>query len=288
MKSNFNDWIKTFKANISDYKFYVNFEKVLNNVEKIKLELNILNSLIYSKNIENDFIKIIKKFPKTIKCIPILLAIRKKYIFLKDEKISFDEKNINNDKWIYKIMNLMRKSSLFTLLSEGKIKNLIDYAIGIEVGLDSNARKNRTGKLMQELVESFILKSKFKFEYGKTYFKEINLNQIFKLFNINNLKKISENNVQKKFDFVIKNKENIYLIETNFYSSPGSKLNEIARSYMFLNSKLKQIKNFYFIWITDGLGWFFSKNNLKKAFYSIDNIWNINDLENQILDKTIK
>ena len=54
-KRNFEEWIKTFRQSINEYNYYTDFEKVYKNVEKLKIEINILNSLVGSKNIEKDF-----------------------------------------------------------------------------------------------------------------------------------------------------------------------------------------------------------------------------------------
>ncbi|MDR2458323.1 MAG: type II restriction endonuclease, partial [Clostridiales Family XIII bacterium] len=54
----------------------MDFAKVLKNADSIKVELNILNSLIDSTNIRNDFVDIIKKYPECLKCVPLLIAVR--------------------------------------------------------------------------------------------------------------------------------------------------------------------------------------------------------------------
>ena len=86
MNRNFNDWIKQFRSSICDYGYYVDFEKVYVNVDSIKIELNILNSLIGSHNIEEDFSSLVAKYPEVLKCIPILLAVRSREIYAIDEE----------------------------------------------------------------------------------------------------------------------------------------------------------------------------------------------------------
>ena len=157
--------------------------------------------------------------------------------------------------------------------------------LGIEVGLDSNGRKNRGGHLMEDLVEKYIKESGFVKDVN--YFKEMYLNDIEKRWNID-LSSLSGNNVStKRFDFVIKTSKQIYLIETNFYASSGSKLNETARSYEMLAKKAKEIDGITFIWITDGLGWHDAKNNLKETFNELETMYNINDLENGTLKQVL-
>ena len=283
MKRDFNTWLSKFKSSISDYTYYVDFEKIYRNVDKLKVELNILNSLIGSKDIENDFKDILFKYPDTLECIPLLLAVRSREIFIKDEKNEF---LFDFKKMVYSIqeyVNFMRKSGLFDLIQNHIINNLYDYVLGIEVGLDSNGRKNRGGHLMENLVESYIKKAGYKKDIN--YFKEMYLSEIEKKWNLD-LSAMSGNNVStKRFDFVIKTDKQVYVIETNFYSGGGSKLNETARSYKMLASESKKVNGVTFIWFTDGIGWLSARKNLEETFNEMDTIYNIDDLEHGILKK---
>lgn len=283
IKRNFNEWLSKFKSSISDYTYYVDFKKIYRNIDKIKVELNILNSLIGSNDIENEFKNIIVKYPETLECIPVLLAVRSNEIFIKDE---LKEYLFKFNKMVYSIddyVRFMKESGLFDLLQNHIINNLYDYVLGIEVGLDSNGRKNRGGHLMENLVESYIRKAGI-----KEYYKEMYISEIENKWNLN-LSSISGNNVStKRFDFVIKTDNQVYVIETNFYSSQGSKLNETARSYKMLAEEAKKVNGLTFIWFTDGTGWKNARKNLEETFNELETLYNINDLENGILDKIIK
>ena len=283
MKRNFNEWLSKFKTSISNYTYYVDFEKIYKNVEKVKVELNILNSLIGSKNIEEEFQNILIKYPETLECIPLLLAVRSKEIFVKDE---INEYLFKFDKMVYSMkdyVRFMRESGLFDLLQNHIINNLYDYVLGIEVGLDSNGRKNRGGHLMEDLVESYIVKAGYKKDVN--YFKEMYLNDIENKWNLD-LSEISSNNIStKRFDFVIKTDKQVYVIETNFYSSGGSKLNETARSYKMLAQESKKVDGITFVWFTDGTGWINARKKLEETFNELETIYNIDDLENGILKK---
>ena len=249
---NFEKWLGKFKNSIATYDYYIDFKKVIKNVDNIKIELNILNSLIGSKNIEKDFENIIKKYPETLKCIPILLAIRDTEIYAQDEEGSFlyNFKTPNYNIEQYKIF--MKKTGLFDLIQNHLINNLVDYVLGVETGLDSNGRKNRGGHLMEDLVEKYIIKAGF--IKGINYFKEMKISEIEEKFKID-LSQISNNGkTVKRFDFVIKTQNMIYAIETNFYASSGSKLNETARSYKHIAQEAKDINGFIFVWFTDGKG----------------------------------
>ena len=282
MNRNFNDWLSKFKASISDYTYYVDFEKIYKNVDKVKVELNILNSLIGSKNIEEEFQNILIKYPETLECIPLLLAVRSREIFVKDE---INEYLFKFDKMVYSIkdyIKFMRESGLFDLLQNHIINNLYDYVLGIEVGLDSNGRKNRGGHLMENLVESYIIKAGYKKDIN--YFKEMYLKDIEKKWNLDLSEMSGHNTSTKRFDFVIKTDKQVYVIETNFYSSGGSKLNETARSYKMLAQESKKVDGVTFIWFTDGQGWISARKNLEETFDELETMYNIDDLDNGILE----
>jgi type II restriction enzyme len=282
-KRNFPIWFSKFKSSISDYSYYVNFVKVYQNINSIKIELNILNSLIASKNIENEFVKIIKKYPETLKCIPILLAVRAKEIYAIDGDgeylYSFNHASYSLDQYVI----FMRKTGLFDLLENHIINNLYDYVTGVEVGLDSNGRKNRGGHIMENLVEGYIRKSNIKECYKEMYLSQIENKWNIDLSNISN-----QGKAEKRFDFVVKTSSMIYGVETNFYSSSGSKLNETARSYKTLAQEANLIRGFTFAWFTDGSGWSNAKNNLEETFDVMEHIYNINDMENGIMNKILQ
>ena len=292
MNRNFQMWLSSFRDSIADYKYYIDFEKVHCNVNNVKVELNILNTLIGSKNIKNDFKALVEKYPEILKCIPLLLAVRSNEIYCQDINggylYKFNVKNIpfsgneQYDKYIY----FMENTGLFDLLENHIISNLVDYATGVETGLDSNGRKNRGGHLMEDLVESFIKKANF--QKDKTYFKEMKIKEIEDKFGIDLSDISNKGKTVKRFDFVIKTEYNIYGIETNFYASSGSKLNETARSYKQIAQEALGISNFKFVWFTDGKGWIDARNNLEETFEVMEYIYNIKDLEDGIIEKVFK
>lgn len=283
MKRNFNEWLGEFRESIADYGYYIDFPKIHKNVDAIKVELNILNALVGSQNIEQEFDDLIAKYPETLKCIPILLAVRSNEIYAIDEdgeyNYSFSKMDYSAEQ--YKVF--MRKTGLFDLIANHIISNLVDYATGVETGLDSNGRKNRGGHLMENLVEGYIQKAGY--IKGKDYFKEMNLSEIESKWNINLSAISNQGKAEKRFDFVIKTDNNIYGIETNFYGSGGSKLNETARSYKTLALEAKTIDGFKFAWFTDGKGWNSARNNLEETFDVLDDVYNINDLESGVIGR---
>lgn len=230
-KRNFADWLSKFRSSIANYGYYIDFDKVYRNVTDIKVELNILNSLIGSRNIEDEFKSILAKYPETLKCIPILLAVRANEIYAidGDGEFTYDFKKANHTTDEYVVF--MRKTGLFDLLQKHIVSNLVDYVTGVETGLDSNGRKNQ------------------------------------------------------RFNFVIKTDKAIYGIETNFYASGGSKLNETARSYKQIAQEVATIDCFEFVWFTDGQGWMDARHNLEETFDVMEHIYSIDDLENDIIEE---
>ena len=283
MKREFNDIIDSLRDSIATYNYYVDFDKVYKNVSKVEMQLNLLNYLIGKENIEEEFIKLIVEYPDVIEVIPILLAVREGEIKIIDgEVILYSFKKMNRN--ILDYTKLLKESGLIELFEKKKIKNLVDYVTGVEVGLDTNARKNRTGHLMEDIVESYIKKIP-----NVEYLKEATKNDIKRCFNtdiLDNLSLGDEKKTNKRFDFVIKSKSGkLLLIETNFYGGSGSKLNETARSYAKLGKDIKELNGAEFVWITDGKGWRSTQNNLREAYSVIEHLYTLDDLDKGILEK---
>ena len=286
MARDFNKWLGRFRTSIADYGYYVDFGKVFRNIESVKVELNILNSLIGSHNIESDFGKLINTYPSVLRCIPILLAKRESEIAATDEtgafRYNFAQKNYSTEQ--YKIF--MRKTGLFDLLENHIISNLVDYVTGVEVGLDSNGRKNRGGHLMENLVERHLQQAGL--IKGTNYFKEMYIREIEQHWGVDLSAISNDGKAEKRFDFVVKTADMIYGIETNFYSSGGSKLNETARSYKTIATETASLDCFTFVWFTDGKGWESAKNNLEETFDVLPDIYNIEDMEHGIMTRLFK
>lgn len=285
-KRNFTDWLANFRESIADYKYYIDFQKIYQNVDKVKVELNIMNSLIGSQNIESDFEDLLAKYPEILKCIPLLLAVRASEIYAVDGDgeftYDFSKPSLTTEQY----KTFMRKTGLFDLIANHIVSDLVDYATGVETGLDSNGRKNRGGHLMENLVESFIKQAGFML--GENYFKEMYISEIENKWGVDLSAISNDGKAEKRFDFVIKTDSTIYAIETNFYGGGGSKLNETARSYKTLALEAATIDGFKFVWFTDGKGWVSARNNLEEAFDVMDDIYNIKDLEDGIIEKAFK
>ena len=279
----FNEWLSTMKDSIATWTYYTDFDKVYENVQKIKVELNILNSLIGSKNIEEEFKNIIREYPKVLVVVPILLAKREAEIKVQDADGSYVYNFVKMNYTVDQYALFMKNSGLFDLLQNHLINNLVDYVLGVEVGMDTNGRKNRTGHVMEDLVESYLIKAGL--VKGKTYFKEMNASEVEKKFGLDLSSLSNDGELEKRFDFVFTNNLGmVFACECNFYGSSGSKLNETAGRYKLLTLESKDINNFQFVWFTDGIGWNTAKKNLKETFDVLDYLYNLKDLEEGAID----
>lgn len=179
----------------------------------------------------------------------------------------------------------MRETGLFDLLEKHIINNLVDYVTGVEVGMDTNGRKNRTGDAMEDLVESYLVK--YGLVKGVSYFKEMTKSEIEEKFNLDLNCISNQGKTEKRFDFVLHVNNHVYACECNFYGSSGSKLNETARSYKNLAIESKQVEGFTFVWFTDGIGWNTAKHNLEETFDVLETIYNLKDLDEGALEKLL-
>ncbi|MFK7780361.1 MAG: type II restriction endonuclease [Candidatus Gracilibacteria bacterium] len=286
---NFNNLKNTFQESIFSWDYFTDFEKVKLNVQKVKVELNILNSLIGEDNIEEEFIKLVDEYPSIRKTLPLLIAVRKDK--LRDTSIITDMDTLiaKNKQYIFydemndniknELLIFFRESGLKDIFQNIHIKNLVDYYFGVEVGFDTNARKNRTGTMMENLVSKFLAEF-CKENRNYSYIEQATQKRIIETFDY----KIKIDKNSRRFDFALFNNdtEKLYLIEVNYYSGGGSKLKATAGEYQYLHDFLKS-QNLEFIWITDGKGWLTALNALEETFNHNDYVINIDMLKNGIL-----
>lgn len=285
----FNQFIETLNLKgILQYDYFVNWAKVLNNIEPIEKELNLLNTAVGKDDIEKVLFEIFKEYPKTIKAIPALLAIRDNSLDILIDKTNYIHKNFNfkkndiEDSEITSLVDFVMQSGLGELIKNKQIKNLADYCTGVEVGLDSNGRKNRGGTQMEQLVESFV--AIFCHENNLEYLAQANAKKIKEKWDID----LKVDKSSRIIDFVIFNKQSsqLYFIECNFYNGGGSKLKSTATEYIEM-SRFWKDQNVEFIWVTDGKGWSNTQNPLKDYFERGNILINIDMLQNGYLEKIV-
>jgi len=288
----FDYFIKSLKESIFTWEYFVDWIKINKNTKNIEKELNILNYLIGKENIEKEFLNLIKEYPNVKKVLPILLAVRENK--LKEIQIITDFDNFTYEE-VYtifygralpskeeKLMKFFNNSGLKEIFKNKRIKNLVDYCYGVEVGLDTNARKNRTGFIMENIVEEYI--KKFATKFNLSYLVQITKSKIENSWNYS----ITVDKYNRVFDFSIldKDKNKIFLIEVNYYSGGGSKLKATAGEYIELSNILKK-QDIELIWITDGYGWKTAKNPLFETFSNNDYVFNLELLYNGVIEEVI-
>lgn len=266
MAREFDEFMKPLKETHFSLGDYVDFPKVAANVEAISIKLNQLNYLIGQEDMSAAVRRLWDENPKAFSVLDVLIAVR-----TKDKKKAIDENgNIRMVSDYFttpeKVNVFLNETGLTEVFHAKQIKNLVDYVFGVEVGLDSNARKNRGGHIMEGLVANILTKNGIAFEQEVYYtdFPEI-------------VKALGADN--KRFDFVIRTPHKTYLIEANFYTGGGSKLNEVARAYSELAPKINAVPGYEFVWITDGIGWESARNKLEEAFEHVPSIYNLTNIQ---------
>lgn len=286
----FNHFMTTLKPSTIVWTYFVNWEKVFESVKDVEVGLNVLNYLIGKTDFDKEFRFLLKKHPETARILPALVVRdgkgTKNFKILVDfkhkklvyEDYDFSKKTIN-DADIEKYLKFVTETGFKNLIVSQKIKNLVDYMIGVEAGLDSNGRKNRGGAIMENIVEVFVkdICERHNFQY----LTEASAPEIRARFN----KDVPVDKSSRRYDFVVYNGTEIFIIEVNFYSGGGSKLKSTAGEYRDLFNVLKGKHKF--IWVTDGYGWKKTDRPLRETFEHNDYLLNLDMLEKGILEKLI-
>ena len=266
MNKDFNKFMSQLQETNQTLDFFCDFDKIAANVDNIKLSLCMLNSLIGTTDLRKSVETIWKRDSSAFSIMDILIAVRSggKKVVLNSSggSIIIDRLFTSVDG----VMEYLEGTGLADLFRKKKINDLVDYVFGIETGLDSNARKNRSGRVMEGMVASILSNNGIEFRQEVYSTEWPNLQRVL-------------GDDEKRFDFVIKTSKKTYLIEVNFYSGGGSKLNEVARSYSDIAPKVNSVPGFEFVWITDGIGWKSAKNKLQEAYNIIPSIYNLTSIK---------
>lgn len=264
-KEQFDMFMSQLKETNATLDFYCDFKKINSNVDAIAMKLNQLNYLIGQEDLDGAIRRLWDENPKVFNVMDVLIAVRtadNKKAILSDGSIKLIS-NFFDD--VEGVIEFIHGTGLDEVFKNKQVKNLVDYVFGVETGLDTNARKNRSGHLMEGQVASIFDKAgvKYRQEVYSTEYPELSV--------------LGED--KKRFDFVVKTSKCTYLMEVNFYSGGGSKLNEVARAYSELSPKINDVEGFEFVWITDGIGWKSARNKLEEAFYAIPNVYNLTTIQ---------
>lgn len=269
-KQDFEDFVSQLAEANATLPYFTDFGKVGNNVSKIAMRLNQLNYLIGKEDMGAAVRQLWEENHKVFSVLDILIAVRR----------SQKKKTINDDGEIVLlesyftsvdgVLTFLRETGLQKFLQTEQITNLVDYVFGVEVGLDSNARKNRGGDTFADTIGSIFNKQNIRYnrEVYSDNFPELEILGLDR----------------KRFDFYLKTKIKSYFIEVNFYNTGGSKPSEITRAYARLSSEINSVPNCEFVWITDGQGWLKAKNPLEEAYLKIPRLYNLSTLGSFIDD----
>ena len=253
MLKDFDKFMSQLKETNQTLDFFCDFEKISQNVEDIKLSLCMLNSLIGASDLRKSVETIWNRDKNAFSVMDILVAVRtrdkKKILDSVGNCVPLESMFTSLDS----VMIFLTETGLGDILQRQKVKNLVDYVFGIETGLDTNARKNRSGHVMENTVANILTNAGVPFRQ-EVYSREW-------------------------ADFVVETPSKVYLIEVNFYSGGGSKLNEVARSYSDIAPKVNSVEGFEFVWITDGIGWNSAKNKLQEAYGIIPSVYNLTSIQ---------
>lgn len=276
-KKEFNNWLDTFQPTLATCDYFTDFEKVNDRIKELKPQIKTIKQIIKQKDISLAIENELKIDFSIMSILPLFIAVNTKDTTFIDAKgkyqtISFHKST--NDLSVY--MEFINTSGIVDVLKKVKSVGVEKYLFGILVGLDSNRRKNRMGHLAEDKLEEILQKT------GYPYYKEVNLETIKERYNID-ISQLSNRKVSsKRFDYIMEKNGELYLFESSYYTSNGSKQNELSRSYTEICKAINNIQGLHFIWVVDGNGWKSSKNALEKAYNVMPDVYNFSELEEML------
>lgn len=284
----FEAFVSSLRPSLKLWDYFVNWDKVFRNTREIEIHLNIWNFLLGKDDFDLEFIALLTEHPQIVKALPSLVvrdgsgssqfSVIQNIDDLSAPEVFFDfSKPAGSDELRQAALTFVNESGLRRLFAKDGVKNLVDYVLGVEAGVDSNARKNRSGTSMETVVS----------EYLKQFASARNLDFISQATPSSIRAKwgfeVPVDKSSRRFDFAISDGTKLVLMEVNFYGGGGSKLKATAGEYVGLNDLL-DVPNVDFVWITDGQGWLTTLLPMKAAFEKIDYVWNLDWLSKDFLD----
>ena len=268
MNKDFNHFMHQLQKTNQTLDFFCDFEKISANVSQVEMSLNTLNYLIGKDDLSKAVKEIWERDSKAFEVMGILIAVREEG----SKPVVDNQGNVVMLNSYFtsatKVYEFLCETGLADVFNSRRIKNLVDYVFGIETGLDTNARKNRSGHIMENTVAKIFKDNSIAFRQ-EVYSREFPELSVL-------------GTDEKRFDFYIETPTKKYLIEVNFYSGGGSKLNETARSYTELAPRVNSVNGFEFVWITDGIGWRSARNKLEEAYNTIPRVYNLTTIKDFI------
>ena len=264
MNKDFNLFMSQLQETNQTLDFFCDFGKISANVAEIEMSLNTLNYLIGKEDLHQGVRDIWLRDPRVFEVLGILIAVRdegKKPVVDSSGNVVLMKSYFES---AGKVVEFLCGTGLDEVFRSRRIKNMVDYVFGIETGLDTNARKNRSGHIMEGTVARILS------ENGIAFRQEVYSSEFPELSVLGT--------DEKRFDFLVETAQKAYLMEVNFYSGGGSKLNEVARAYTELAPKINSVSGFEFVWVTDGVGWKSARNKLEEAYNTIPRVYNLTNI----------
>lgn len=261
----YNVFIKTLSTTNIKLEEYTSWKKINKEMDKNRWYCNQLNFFlsINEKDFKLKFSKYFNESEESFKMLPLLLSNKKEHFnYLINNQIrTFNIKN-KSDVYIF-----IRESGLLeNIFINESCKDIYSYCFGVEVGIDNNSLKNKSGKWASDILLKILEDNNIEEIKKEVYIKDI--------LNLPNNKLGEFQN--KKFDFVFKYKNVTYLVELNYFNSGGSKINSESDRFIELNNKIieSKIPNIKLLYVTDGLGWLKHKEKLKMVLKNIGHCYN--------------
>lgn len=277
MKKEFNSWLDTFQPTLATCDYFTDFEKVNHRIKELKPQIKLVKNILKQEDILIAIETTLNEDFSLMSILPLFIAVNTSKVTFIDtngqyQTISFNKST--NDLSVY--MEFIKTSGIVDVLKRVKSVGVEKYLFGILVGMDSNTRKNRMGHLAEDKLEEFLQKT------GNPYYKEVTLETIKERYNID-ISQLSNRKVSsKRFDYIMEKNGELYLFESSYYTSNGSKQNELSRSYTEICKAINNIQGLHFIWVVDGNGWKSSKNALEKAYNVMPDVYNFSELEEML------
>lgn len=283
----FDDFVRTLRPSLKLWDYFVNWDKVFRNTREMEVHLNVWNYLIGKQDFDKEFLGLLEEHPQIVRALPTLVvrdgagssrfSVVQNINDLTAPEVEFDfTQPATSAEQRESALSFVKESGLVRLFAQDGVKNLVDFVLGVEAGVDSNARKNRSGTSMEAVVYSYLT------DFTKSQNIEV-LSQASALaikakwgFDVPTDKS------SRRFDFAFSDGNKLVLMEVNFYGGGGSKLKATAGEYIGL-SDLLDIPNIDFVWVTDGHGWLSTLLPLKAAYDKLDYVWNLNWLSRNYL-----
>jgi len=283
----FDQFVSSLRPSLKLWDYFVNWDKVFRNTREIEIHLNLWNFLLGKENFDDECRRLLFEHPQIVQALPSMVvrdgagsqsfAVVKDLHDIKAAESKFDfSKSADSEGAVEAALEFIHSTGLVKLFAKDGVKNLVDYVLGVEAGVDSNARKNRSGSAMEAVVGGYL--EGFANKYNVSFISQATPAEILSRWGF----EVPVDKSSRRFDFAISDGKKLVLMEVNFYGGGGSKLKATAGEYKGLGEFLN-VPNLAFVWVTDGQGWQTTLRPLREAFDKLDYIWNLSWLAEDYL-----